>query len=88
MWAQEWGNLYSRVAPFPNEPSIDVTDTMKAQGWTINRMVQTADDFYVSIGMDRMTKTFWKLSLFDRPQDREVVCHASANDFFKTDDYR
>jgi len=41
-------------------------------------MVRSAEDFYVSLGMDRLPDTFWTRSQFTKPRDREVVCHASA----------
>jgi len=41
-------------------------------------MVRSAESFYVSLGMDRLPDTFWERSQFSKPQDREVVCHASA----------
>lgn len=31
MWAQSWENIYSLVVPFPEKPSIDVTEQMKQQ---------------------------------------------------------
>ena len=34
MWGQSWGNIADIVKPFPNKPSIDVTDEMVKQGWT------------------------------------------------------
>ena len=41
-------------------------------------MVRSAENFYVSLGMDRLPDTFWERSQFSEPADREVVCHASA----------
>jgi peptidyl-dipeptidase A len=41
-------------------------------------MTRTAEAFFVSLGMDPLPETFWKYSLFTRPQDREVDCYASA----------
>jgi peptidyl-dipeptidase A len=41
-------------------------------------MVRSAENFYVSLGMDRLPDTFWTRSQFSKPRDREVVCHASA----------
>lgn len=41
-------------------------------------MVKTAENFFVSLGMPKLPETFYERSLFDKPRDREVVCHASA----------
>jgi peptidyl-dipeptidase A len=43
-------------------------------------MVRIGERFYTSIGFAPLPKTFWERSLFVRPRDREVVCHASAWD--------
>ena len=43
-------------------------------------MVRTGERFYTSLGFEPLPKTFWERSLFVRPRDREVVCHASAWD--------
>ncbi len=39
--------------------------------------------FFYDMGLDNMTATFWDESMVVRPTDgREVVCHASAEEFF------
>jgi len=51
-------------------------------------MVQIAEKFFTSLGLDPLPKSFWERSLFTKPQDREVVCHASAWDVEYNDDLR
>ena len=41
-------------------------------------MVEYAEDFFLSMGFEALPETFWERSLFVKPQDRSVVCHASA----------
>ncbi len=41
-------------------------------------MVVIAEDFFLSLGFEPLPETFWERSLFTKPQDRGVVCHASA----------
>lgn len=41
-------------------------------------MVEQAERFYTSLGLAELPDTFWERSLFTRPSDRDVVCHASA----------
>jgi len=41
-------------------------------------MVRSAESFYESLGMPRLPDTFWERSMFSKPADRDVVCHASA----------
>ena len=43
-------------------------------------MVKYGENFFTSLGFDPLPKTFWERSLFVKPQDRDVVCHASAWD--------
>lgn len=42
------------------------------------QMVTMAEGFYTSLGMQKLPESFWERSLFLKPRDREVVCHASA----------
>ena len=51
-------------------------------------MYRVAEDFFVSIGMDNMTDEFWRNSMLEKPEGRDVVCHASAWDFYNGRDFR
>jgi peptidyl-dipeptidase A len=51
-------------------------------------MVQYGESFFKSLGFAPLPKTFWDRSLFVKPRDREVVCHASAWDVDNKDDLR
>ena len=51
-------------------------------------MVKLGERFFTSLGFDPLPQTFWERSLFVRPRDREVVCHASAWDVTWSDDLR
>ncbi|XP_066301016.1 angiotensin-converting enzyme-like isoform X4 [Branchiostoma lanceolatum] len=88
MWAQQWNNIYDIVVPFPDQPEIDVSDTMVEQGYDALRMFKTAEEFFKSIGLRPMPQVFWDKSMLIRPADREVVCHASAEDFYHDSDVR
>jgi peptidyl-dipeptidase A len=88
MWAQEWNNIYDLVEPYKGEPSLDVSKKLKAKGYDPIKMVKLGESFFTSLGFDPLPKTFWERSLFSRPRDREVVCHASAWDPQYNDDLR
>uniref|UniRef100_A0A8C2RR85 Angiotensin-converting enzyme n=1 Tax=Capra hircus TaxID=9925 RepID=A0A8C2RR85_CAPHI len=89
MWAQSWSNIYDLVAPFPSAPKMDATEAMIKQGWTPLRMFEEADNFFTSLGLLPMPPEFWNKSMLEKPTDgREVVCHASAWDFFNGKDFR
>lgn len=89
MWAQEWGNIYPLVAP-PGSGDLgyDIGDLLKAKGQGPMEMVKAGENFYSSLGMAPLPDSFWKRSLFTKPADREVVCHASAWDVDNKDDIR
>ena len=77
MWAQEWASLYPILEPFPGN-SADATPEI--QKLSIHQMVKMSDNFFQSIGMFPMTKIFWKKSVFEKPENITMVCHASAWD--------
>ena len=88
LWAQEWPNVYDDMIPYPDQPSIDVTAGLQKAGFDEKKMVQTAEGFFVSLGLDPLPASFWERSLFTKPADREVQCHASAWDVDFNDDLR
>ena len=51
-------------------------------------MVRTAEGFYTSLGFAALPATFYERSQFVKPQDRDVVCHASAWDVDDVQDLR
>src|SRR5881296_2669990 len=89
MWAQEWGNIYELVAPKGvGDVGYDLTDLLVAKGYDPIKMVKTGEGFYTSLGLPPLPASFWDRSLFVKPRDREVVCHASAWDVDNKDDLR
>ena len=79
MWGQSWSNIYDLVyKPDSKESSYDVTNIILEKDLSEIEMVEIAEDFFLSIGFDSLPKTFWERSLFTKPLDRSVVCHASA----------
>ncbi len=88
MWAQSWGNVYDLVAPEGAGDGVDITKLLKENDYTVIDMVKTAEDFFVSMGFEPLPETFWERSLFVKPADREVACHASAWDVDNKEDLR
>jgi peptidyl-dipeptidase A len=89
MWAQEWGNIYDIVAPAgAGDIGYDTTELLKAKDYDAIKMVKAGEGFFSSLGFEPLPDTFWKRSLFTKPADREVVCHASAWDIDNKDDIR
>ena len=89
IWAQDWSNIYPLVAPgrrrrrlladrHPEAPQDERRST-----WCAPASASTPRS-----DSSRCRKTFWERSLFVRPKDREVVCHASAWDIDYEEDVR
>ena len=77
MWAQEWGDIYPLVAPpGAGDVGYDIGDLLEAKGKQPLDMVKIAEGFYSSLGFAPLPQTFWERSMFLKPADREVVCHA------------
>ncbi|WP_286235927.1 M2 family metallopeptidase [Thalassotalea sediminis] len=88
MWAQTWGNIYDLVAPENADPGYDVTKQLKVHNYDEIKMVKGAEHFFTSLGFEPLPETFWQRSLFVKPEDRDVVCHASAWNLDAKDDIR
>ena len=78
MWAQEWGNVYDLVAPPAAPQTYNIGEILEKRKETSKQIVQHGESFFKSIGLQALPDTFWQRSMFTRPADREVVCHASA----------
>jgi peptidyl-dipeptidase A len=83
MWGQSWANIYDLVYT-PDNPAadtnIDLTKILAEKDIGEIEMVEIAENFFLSLGFEPLPKTFWERSLFIKPQDHNVVCHASAWD--------
>jgi peptidyl-dipeptidase A len=88
MWAQEWGNVYPLVAPANGGQGYNLTELLKDHKVNELGMVHYGENFFKSLGFAPLPETFWERSLFLKPQDRDVICHASAWDIDFKDDLR
>jgi peptidyl-dipeptidase A len=87
-WAQEWANIYPLVSIPGAGAGYDLTAILKRKKIDALGMVRYGEDFFKSLGFPPLPQTFWERSLFVKPQDREVVCHASAWDVDNKEDLR
>lgn len=87
-WAQTWGNIFPLLGLPENSRGYDLTDLLRAKNVDAHGMVKYGENFYTSLGFDPLPKSFWERSLFVKPADRDVVCHASAWDLDNKDDVR
>ncbi|XP_063816075.1 angiotensin-converting enzyme [Pseudophryne corroboree] len=88
MWAQSWSNIYDLLVPYPNAAQVDATPAMLSKNWTPKMMFEESDRFFTSLGLIPMPPEFWEKSMIEKPVGRDVVCHASAWDFYNRKDFR
>ena len=88
MWAQDWDNIYPLIAPANADPESDLTALLKKRNTDWKQMVKYGEGFFTSLGFAPLPETFWERSLFLKPKDRDVVCHASAWDIDSLNDVR
>jgi peptidyl-dipeptidase A len=87
-WAQAWGNIFPILGLPQNSGGYDLTELLRAKNLDATGMVKYGENFYKSLGFAPLPQTFWERSLFVKPADRDVVCHASAWDIDNKDDVR
>jgi peptidyl-dipeptidase A len=88
MWSQSWENIYPLVAPRNADPGYDLSAILKSRDTDARQMVRYGEGFFTSLGFAPLPETFWERSMFTKPADRDVVCHASAWDVDGVDDLR
>ena len=88
VWAQTWDPISELIVPYPDVKSLDVTDEMVRQGYTAKIMFEHGDQFFQSMNMTALPKSFFEKSIIVKPEGRELVCHASAWNFFVNNDVR
>ena len=89
MWGQSWANIYDIVynPDILSSPSeINLTNILIEKDIDEIEMVKIAENFFISLGFQPLSDTFWERSLFVKPLDRNVVCHASAWDLNSEED--
>ena len=88
IWAQQWGNIFDLVAEGDADPGYDLTALLQENGYDEMKMVEQGEAFFTSLGFEPLPDSFWERSLFIKPEDREVICHASAWNLDDVDDLR
>ena len=88
MWAQTWDNIYPLLEPKDASPGYDLSEILKKRNTDAKQMARYGESFFTSLGFAPLPPTFWERSLFTKPRDRDVVCHASAWDIDFENDLR
>jgi peptidyl-dipeptidase A len=86
IWAQDWTNVYD-LLDVPGHV-LDLTPLLQEKKVDDLGMVHYGENFFTSLGFDPLPQTFWERSLFRKPADRDVICHASAWDIDNQNDVR
>ena len=77
-----------RRRPGRGGTAASLSDVLRAANVTPVDMARYGERFFTSLGFEPLPQTFWERSLFVKPRDREVVCHASAWNINAVDDLR
>lgn len=86
VWSQDWANVRALMESARSAQRYDLTRVLLDRKTDAKGMVKYGEAFFTSLGFAPLPKTFWERSLFVKPADRVVVCHASAWDLdFKED---
>ena len=89
MWAQQWGNVYDLVGVPGQRPRLRPDRAARSEeDRRQGHGAATASASSPRSASQPLPQTFWERSLFTKPQDRDVVCHASAWDVDKDQDLR
>ncbi len=88
IWAQDWAHIYSLLDVPGEGGGVDLTPILREKKIDELGMVHYGERFFTSLGFDPLPQTFWERSLFTKPRDRDVVCHASAWDVDSLEDVR
>jgi peptidyl-dipeptidase A len=88
MWAQTWSSLSDVAGVGSGEAAYSLDALLVEHDYTPLQMVETAETFFTSLGLEELPDTFWERSLITQPRDRQVACHASAWNLDSEEDLR
>ena len=86
-YRQDYTDELARHAGIPDSNDL-VEIERSAQLDSARQMATRAQDFYASLGMQKLPESYWEKTQFIKPRDRDVVCHASAWDMNMAGDVR
>lgn len=89
IWAQSWVDIEDLLLPYPEKQEMDISKEMSRLNYTTRMLFEKGDEFFQSLNMTKLPESFWKKSILERPaDDRNLICHPSAWDFYRKDDVR
>ena len=65
---------------------IDISSTLKEKNYTVQRILEEAEGYFMSLGWPKLPKSFKEKSMFKRPNNtkQRPSCQGSAWDFQTT----
>lgn len=88
IWSQGWNNVADLMNVPKSPQSYDLSKILQDRKTDARGMVKYGENFFISLGFAPLPPSFWERSLFTKPADREVICHASAWDLDAKEDLR
>ena len=90
MWSQDWLAIKDTMGlgGKKKHKGTELDRALVKMKMTPTGMAKAAEKFFVSLGLPPLPETFWKRSMFEKPRDRDVVCHAYAFDVDYKEDLR
>uniref|UniRef100_A0A182FFW1 Angiotensin-converting enzyme n=1 Tax=Anopheles albimanus TaxID=7167 RepID=A0A182FFW1_ANOAL len=82
MWSHSWTGYARSILPHP----VDIDRRFHRANWTAIDLVRRAEDLYASLGLERMSETFWNRSVIGN--EAVVKCHGTAANMYAPSDYR
>ncbi|CAG0896209.1 unnamed protein product [Cyprideis torosa] len=84
MWAESWSEKFELLKLFNGE-NVNLDEALKKKYSSVVQFFTEADKFYQDIGLEPLPREFYERSMFVKPPERDVECHASAWDLGGSD---
>ena len=76
-------NLLTEAIPYPNIPKQDLSNSMKQNGFDVKKMFQSANEFFIRMGLINIPPSIWNNSIIQKPDDeKNISCQATSWDFY------
>ncbi|XP_069120840.1 angiotensin-converting enzyme-like [Argopecten irradians] len=88
MWGGSWGHIYDLVKPYNGSKSVNITRELQRQKFTVKGMFKSSEEFFISLGLSPLPKSFWNNSLFVKLTGQDADCQTSSWYMFNGSDVR
>ncbi|XP_059091374.1 angiotensin-converting enzyme-like [Tigriopus californicus] len=93
MWAQSWEAIADLIVPedlLGSNQDFTLEDVLAISNLSVVDMAKSAEEYFVSMGFQPMTSSFWRYSQLEKPVDPgfPTSCHPSSLDLYNGDDFR